>query len=312
MIGNKEDNFISAVVYLHNHENSIESFLQQISGLLQSNFINYEIICVDDGSTDQTLAKIRQAARSVSHCMISIVKLNNFQGYEAAMNAGVDMAIGDYVLEFDSPVIDYDVSLIMDAYRKSGEGYDVVAVINTLYKRASSTLFYSVFNSGAKLQYAVRSESFRLVSRRAINTVYSMGRAVKYRKAFYANCGLKSHCLEYTGKRELIRQKETDRTHRADTATTSLILFTDIAYKLSLGISLFMMLATIFVGIYAVITFVSQQAVEGFTTIILVMTGSFCASFMLFAVVIKYLAIIVQLIFNKQDYRIESVEKITK
>lgn len=312
MIRNKEENFISAVVYLHNREQFVESFLQQVSNLLHENFVNYEIICVDDGSRDQTVAKTKQVAQNLERCTISIVKLNQHQGYEAAMNAGVDMAIGDYVLEFDTPVMDYEPSLIMDAYRKSAEGYDIVAAADTLYQRTSSNFFYRIFNRGAKLQYAVRSESFRLVSRRSINTVYSMGRAIKYRKAFYANCGLKACCLEYTGKKELTRYKETDRSHRMDTATTSLILFTDIAYKLSLGISLFMMLATIFMGVYAVITFASRQAVEGFTTTMLVMTGSFFAVFLLFAIVIKYLSMIVQLIFNKQDYRIESVEKITK
>lgn len=312
MISNKEENFISAIVYLHNHEPFVEMFLQKISDLLGENFINYEIICVDDGSTDQTIPKIKQTVQNLEQCTLSIVKLNNYQGYEAAMNAGVDMAIGDYVLEFDSPVIDYDISLIMDAYRKTGEGYDIVSASNTLYKRASSSFFYRIFNQGARLQYAVRSESFRVASRRSVNTVYSMGRSIKYRKAFYANCGLKSCCLEYTGKKEWMRYKETDRAHRVDTAATSLVLFTDTAYKVSLGISLFMMLATVFMAIYAVVTFVTRRAIEGFTTTMLVMTGSFFAVFVLFAIVIKYLSVIVQLIFQKQDYRIESVEKITK
>ena len=312
MISNKEENFISAIVYLHNDEEFIKKFVKKISSLLNTYFLNYELICVDDGSVDNTIQCIKDIANNINEFTISIVKLNNHQGYEAAMNAGVDMAIGDYVIEFDSAIIDYNIPLIMDVYRKTVEGYDIVSASNTLYKRTSSNLFYNIFNKGAKLQYPVHSESFRIVSRRAINKVYSMGRSVKYRKAFYANCGLKSCCIEYDGKKELLKYKESNKNHRIDTATTSLILFTNIAYKISFGISLFMMFATLFMAVYAIATFVTKKAIEGFTTTMLVMTGSFFAVFILFAIVIKYLSVIVQMLFKKQDYHIESIEKISK
>lgn len=312
MISNKEENFISAIVYLHNDEEFIKEFVTKISSLLNTYFLNYELICVDDGSVDNTIKCIKDIACDINDCTISIVKLNNHQGYEAAMNAGVDMAIGDYVIEFESAIIDYDVSLIMDVYEKTSEGYDIISASNTLYKRISSNLFYGVFNKGAKLQYPVQSESFRVVSRRAINKVYSMGRSVKYRKAFYANCGLKSCCIEYDGKKELLKYKESNKKHRTDTAATSLILFTNIAYKVSFGISLFMMCATVFMAVYAIATFVTRRAIEGFTTTMLVMTGSFFAVFVLFAIVIKYLSVIVQMLFKKQDYHIESIEKLSK
>lgn len=312
MISNKEKNFVSAVVYLHNDVKFIELFIRQILSLLNSTFLNYELICVDDGSTDGTIQRIKQVAESIDNCTISIIKLNNHQGYEAAMNAGVDMTIGDYVFEFDSAIFDYDSSLIIDVYRKAMEGYDIVSASNTLYKRTSSNIFYNLFNKGAKLQYNVQSESFRIVSRRAINKIYSMGRSIKYRKAFYANCGLKATCIEYVGKKELLKYRESNREHRADTAATSLILFTNIAYNLSLGISIFMMLATVLMAIYVITTFVTNRAIEGFTTTMLVMTGSFFAVFVLFAIVIKYLSVLVQIIFNKQEYRIESIEKVTK
>ena len=312
MRSNKEDKFVSVVVYLHNDEKFVELFIKKVSSMLSSSFLNYELICVDDGSSDNTIQKAKEVAESIDDCTTSIVKLNNHQGYEAAMNAGVDMAIGDYVFEFDSAIVDYDFSLVMEVYDKMSEGYDIVSASNTLYKRASSNIFYNIFNEGAKLQYNVQSESFRIVSRRAINKIYSMGRAIKYRKAFYANCGLKSTCIEYKGEKKLLKYRESNREHRADTAAVSLILFTNIAYKVSLGISIFMMLATVFMAIYTVATFITQNAIEGFTTTMLVITGSFFAVFVLLAVIIKYLSVLVQIVFEKQEYRIESIEKISR
>ncbi len=312
MIRNREENFVSAIVYLHNDEKFVKEFVVSAASLLRSHFLNYELICVDDGSDDDTLAALRKVARETEHCTITIVKLNHHQGYEAAMNAGVDMAIGDYVIEFDSAIIDYDISLVMEVYRKTAQGYDIVSASNKLYKRMSSNLFYRIFNRGAGLQYPVQSESFRVVSRRAVNKVYSMGRSVQFRKAFYANCGLKSCCIKYDGKKELLKYRKSNEMHRTDTAATSLMLFTNTAYKVSLAISLFMMLATVFMAVYAIVTFATRGTVEGFATTMLVMTGSFFAVFVLFAVVIKYLSVIVQMLFKKQDYHIESVEKISR
>lgn len=311
MIGNKEENFISAVVYLHNDEKNVPAFVETITKVLNENFVNCELICVDDGSDDHTIEQIKSASKAAEKCTVSVVKLSNCQGYEAAMNAGVDLAIGDYVLEFDSAVIDYDPALIMSLYHKTAEGFDVVSASDSKYKRVSSRLFYSVFNKNANLQYAVQSESFRIVSRRAINKVYAMGESVKYRKAFYANCGLKTACIFYDGNKASAKQKGNSFEQRVDTATTSLILFTNIAYKVSLGISLFMMLATVLMAIYAVITFITDRAIAGFTTTMLVMTGSFFAVFLFFAIILKYLSVLVQMVFSKQEYRIESIEKIT-
>lgn len=311
MVTDKIINFISAVVYVNNNEKLVGSFIENIHKLLSENFLNFEIILIDDGSVDNSSDVIRTAATKTECNSITLVKLNNHQGYEAAMNAGVDLSNGDYVIEFDSPVMDFEPDLIMDVYAKSQEGYDIVSASNSLYKKSSSDLFYSVFNRGANLKYDVQSESFRLVSRRAINKICSMSNKIIYRKAFYANCGLRFFNIKYDGHKDLLKYRSSNREQRTDLAATSLILFTNISYKVALGISFFMMFMTVFMAIYAIVVFTTYGAVEGFTTTMLVITGSFFAVFILFAIVIKYLSVISQMIFSKQNYRIESIEKLS-
>ena len=311
MITEKIINFISAVVYVNNDEKIVGDFIEGIHKVFDENFTNYEIILVDDGSVDNSSDVIRSTAAKTGCNSITLVKLNNHQGYEPAMNAGVDLSNGDYVIEFDSPVLDFDPNLILDVYAKSQEGYDIVSASNSLYKKSSSDIFYSVFNRGANLKYDVQSESFRLVSRRAINKICSMSNTIVYRKAFYANCGLKFCNIKYDGKKELLKYRTSNRKQKTDLAATSLILFTDISYKVALGISFFMMFMTVFMAIYALVVFTTYGAVEGFTTTMLVISGSFFAVFLLFAIVIKYLSVISQMIFSKQPYRLESVERLS-
>ena len=98
---NKEKNFISAVIYVHNAENRITDFLRAVAGVLENNFVKSEIICVNDFSDDGSVDKIKAASREFTKTCISILNMSYFHGVEVAMTAGVDLAIGDFVFEFD-------------------------------------------------------------------------------------------------------------------------------------------------------------------------------------------------------------------
>ena len=116
MISNKEKNFMSAVVYVHNNEKEIGEFLEKINGELNKNFEKYEIICVNDSSTDKSSEEIKKVADSISGTIVSIINMSYYQGIELSMNAGVDLAIGDFVYEFDNINIDYNLDVIMKVF----------------------------------------------------------------------------------------------------------------------------------------------------------------------------------------------------
>ena len=99
--------------------------------------------------------------------------------------------------------------------------------------------------------------------------------------------------------------------HRLDTAINTLILFTDVAYRISIMMSILMMFATLGGVIYTLVIFALKKPVEGYTTTMLVLTGSFFGVFAILAIIIKYLSILVDLNFKKQKYIIESIERIT-
>jgi dolichol-phosphate mannosyltransferase len=222
MLTNKEKNFISAVVYLHNNESLIGNFLQSIDKQLDENFDKYEIICVNDHSTDNSIQEIKKIANCIKGAL-SIINLSFYQGLELAMNAGMDLSIGDFVYEFDSIVMDYPIETIMKIYRRSLEGFDIVSVGPQSIERRSSKLFYSVYNKFSNTNYKIRTESFRILSRRAINRVHAMSRTIPYRKAFYANCGLKTDMIIYDNQ-SIDKGKQTQllKESRKDTAINSI------------------------------------------------------------------------------------------
>jgi len=306
---NKQKTFISAVVYICNAEMIIENFLRSLYGVLNNHFEKFEIICANDASNDGSIDTIKKLAGDFTNCTLSILNMSYYQGVEAAMNAGIDLAIGDFVFEFDSTVIDYDIELITRLYDRSLEDYDIVSCGRENI-RASSKLFYSLYNRHSGAQYKLKSETFRIISRRAINRVHSMSENLPYRKALYSNCGLKVDYIHYKPTSKRNKHKQSLKSPH-DTALTALILFTNLTYKVTLLFTFIMMAATLGTVGYVVAVYITGNPIEGYTTMMLLISGAFFAVFAVLTVIIKYLSVILGLIFHKQKYVFESIEKVT-
>ena len=288
MNGDKEKNFVSAVIYIHNNEGAILAFLAGLCRVMQANFEKYEIICVDDASTDQSVAKVRDFSSQSDTAMISIIKMSYYQGLEHSMNAGMDLAIGDFVFEFDRIQLDFDFQLIMQIYRHSLTGFDIVNAAPKNGAGFVSKMFYVLYNRYSKQAYKLQTESFRVLSRRGINRVHSLSKTIPYRKAIYANCGLKMDTVYYE---PLSKQDRTVSENRWNMAINSLILFTDVAYRFASLLAIGMMVITACIGIYALLIYFDRQPVVGWTSMMLLLSGGFFGIFAIAAIVIKYLSI---------------------
>ena len=236
---------------------------------------------------------------------LTVVNMSLRQGVERAMNAGLDAAIGDFVFEFDRPAMNYAPDLIWQAYQKALTGFDVVNVCPSR-QRPMSTAFYRVFNKFSNSPYKLSTDAFRLVSRRAINRVKAISDDLAYRKAAYAASGLACASLTFEGA------AAKDDGPRLDKAVDSLALYTDAGYKMSLGISLGMMVLTLLALIYTVAVFCLGQPIAGWTTTMLVLSAGLSGLFFILTIAVKYLDLLVRLTFKKQSYLIEGVEKLQK
>lgn len=314
MMKNKEKNFMSAVIYIHNAEDRIEKFLKTIIEVMEENFEKSEVICVNDFSDDNSVSIIKKVSETAEFTTVSVLNMSYFHGLEAAMNAGVDLSIGDFVLEFDSTIFDFDKAEIMKIYWKSLEGYDIVSASPNTKQKFTSNLFYFFFNKFANLSYKMYTESFRVLSRRVINRVGSMNKSVPYRKAVYANCGLKTINIKYEVIPEVVKGKRNKIEHkyRRGLAIDMLILFTGVGYSFSKVMTVVMMLMTAFMAIYSVAVYLTSTPVAGWTTTILFMSFAFFGLFGILTIVIKYLQILVDLVFRRKRYNFENIEKLTK
>ena len=309
---NKEKNFISAVVYVHNAEKQIDGFLKLIISFLEDNFEHSEIICVNDCSKDKSLEKIKNLSKQARETSVSVVNMSYFHGLELSMNAGVDLAIGDFVFEFDSIIIDYDIEELMNIYRRALQGYDIVSAVPNRKERISSCIFYKVFDAFSDLPYTMHTESFRILSRRVINRISSMNKTVPYRKVIYAASGLRTDHITYKPHICTIKRDKEENHYRMGLAIDSLILFTNVGYKFSMAMTVAMMILSITMLIYTVIIYLISHPVVGWTTTVLFMSVAFFGLFGILTIIIKYLQILINLVFKRKQYSFESIEKLTK
>lgn len=312
----KESKFVSVVVYLHNSGRNIAPFFDRVLGMFRENFEKYEIICVNDASTDDSVEELKKyfdGGRD-GGCMINIIHMSYFHGLEASMNAGRDMAIGDFVYEFDDINPDYPARLIREVYDRLLTGYDIVSASCKGKIKFTSRMFYLFYNMTSNSKNRIGQETFRILSRRAINRVMSMGQYIPYRKAVYVNCGLKTDTVYYESEGGIGRNKgKADRNERTSLAIDSFIYFTNVLERLSLLISGAFLLFTLGVVVYIVSSiFSASKPVEGWLSTMGFLSLGFFGVFSLLTIILKYLSVMLSLIFKHQRYLIEGVEKISK
>lgn len=311
----KEKKFISLVIYLHNNGAHLKQFLDQVLPVCEKNFEQFELVCVDDGCSDDTIDILREyISRNNINIMVNVVHMSFFHGLESSMNAGRDLAIGDFVYEFDNIFVDYDPNLIIQVYHKLLEGNDIVAASSRAKLRFTSRVFYALYNKTSRGNGKIGPETFRLVSRRGINRINAMGQSIPYRKAVYMNCGLHAATINYDCKDEDIRRRrKAAPSERTSLAFDSFIYFTNVMERISTIISAAFLLLSVAMGLYTISDiFNKTKPVEGWLSTMSFLSLGFFGVFALLTIILKYLSVMLNLIFKQQQYLVSDIEKIVK
>ncbi len=303
----KEKLFFSMVVYVHNAEQNIAAFLQESLAYLNARFERFEVILVNDASQDQTLKVIEQAAQEESH--LSIINLAWRHGHELAMLAGSDLAIGDMVLELETTIRDYEFSLIDQMLEQALKGTDIVTANPSKKINFFSALFYAVFNRISFVPITLKTERLRLISRRALNRVLASKEKVRFRKIIFQLSGFSFKELAYEPSHTIKRIAAEKRFgQRLETAIEILLIYSNIGSRLCFYIAMFFLLLSMAIGTYAILIFINlATVVEGWTTLMLVLSTGFSGLFIVLGILAKYVALIMTEVRKKPLYVVKSV-----
>lgn len=305
----KEKNYISLVIYLHNDEEIVEKNLLGIDQIFSKYFSDFEIIAVNDFSTDRTIEKIK-GIQDQFHAPITILNLSYYHGLELSMVSGQKIAIGDYIYEFDTLNVDYDYELLMDLYRTSLTGYDIVALAPDVKPSFFNRVFYRLLEISSLRKMKLYTETARIISRRAINRVGILNNNVNYRKASYHYSGLPTKHVFYKPTHKMAYNQLSFST-KFNLGYEIMIRYSHIASTISIGLSmLFFVFSILMIGFVVGSYIVVQNIASGWTTSMMFLTISFSGLFLVLSMILKYLDMLLRDKTVSKSYVYDSIEQL--
>lgn len=194
MLSNQIPVRISVVVPLYNEQENIDALFRRLLAVLEALNTSYEVICVNDGSRDNTLKNLLEYHQC--YPQIKVVNLSRNFGKDIAMSAGIDYSQGMAVIPIDADLQD-PPELIAEMIEKWHEGYDVVyasrrvRIGESWFKRFSAEGFYQVINKLSRVSIPPNTGDFRLIDRRVVESIKKMPERQRFMKGIFAWVGYK-------------------------------------------------------------------------------------------------------------------------
>jgi len=192
---------LSFVVPMHNEEKVLDTLLQRLNAVITGLGVAAEIVCIDDGSKDSTLAMLK--TRAAADPRIKVIALTRNFGKEAALTAGVDAAVGDMVVPIDADLQD-PPELVAEFVAMWERGYDVVYGVradrrsDTWFKRTTAGAFYRIFNSLTASPIPASTGDFRLMDRQVVEALMQLPERNRFMKGLFAWVGFRQVGVSYT------------------------------------------------------------------------------------------------------------------
>lgn len=198
---------LSIIVSMYNEEDSLKSFFVEIKKVLDSlTKYSYEIVCIDDGSTDKTFLLLTQYAKKDER--IKVIKFSRNFGKEYGMMAGLKYCRGRAAIPMDVDLQD-PPELIERFVEKWEEGYDMVYGIrkdrqsDTFLKRMTAKMFYKIYNLMTRSPIPYNAGDYRLLDRKVINAILSLRENNIFMKGIFGWTGFKSVGIKYTRQKRV-------------------------------------------------------------------------------------------------------------
>jgi len=262
---------LSVVLPAYNEEQNIANTAQVISALLQEHEIPYELIFVSDGSKDGTYAEIEKVA-AANPCVKGAQFSRNF-GKEAAIFAGLELACGDAVVVMDCD-LQHPPEMLPKMWEMWKAGAEVVEGIKSrrgresIFYRMSAGLFYKIMSKLIKMDMNASSD-FKLLDRKVVNVLLELPERNTFFRALTFWAGFRTEKLEYEVQERQFGQSKWSFFSLMRYAIANATSFSTLPLQLVTVMGVCSILFSVVLAVQTLIKYLMGTAVEGFTTVIL-------------------------------------------
>ena len=262
---------LSIVLPAYNEEQNIANTARVLSEVLEENHIEYELVFVSDGSRDGTFSEIGKAARE--NPRIRGAEFSRNFGKEAAIFAGLEMAEGNAVIVMDCD-LQHPPQAIPQMWKLWLEGAEVVEGIKEsrgkekLSYKLSAGLFYQIMSKLIKMDMKASSD-FKLLDRKVVDTLLSLPERNTFFRALTFWAGFRTESVFYEVQERQFGESKWSFFSLMKYAITNATSFSTLPLQLVTVMGIVSILFSVALFIQTLVRFFSGTAVEGFTTVIL-------------------------------------------
>ncbi|MEW6118589.1 MAG: glycosyltransferase family 2 protein [Pseudomonadota bacterium] len=265
---------VSVIAPAYNEEAVLPEFHRRLVSVFENCDCDLEIVYVNDGSRDGTIAVLR--ALHAQDPRVTVVDLSRNFGKEIAMTAGFDHACGDAVVVIDTDLQD-PPELIPDMIRLWRDGHDVVYAQRTAregeswFKKATASTFYRLIQRMSRVRIPEDTGDFRLMSRRAVDALLQLREQHRFMKGLFAWVGFPAVALPYRRDPRFAGETKWNYWKLWNFALEGITSFSTVPLKLASYLGLLISIfAFVYAGIVIYKTLVFGEPVQGYPSLMVV------------------------------------------
>lgn len=300
---------LSVVLPAYNEEQMLAKTCRTLKKILDLAEINYELVIVDDGSTDQTWKIIEETAEKDRN--VTGVHFSRNFGKEAAIVAGLAQASGNAVAVMDCD-LQHPPEVLVKMYRLWEQGYEVVEGIKksrgteTVFHRKSAGFFYRIMSRATGFNMENASD-FKLLDRKAVESVLSMPERSMFFRATSSWVGFKSTSVLFEVQEREAGESKWSTGSLIRYAFRNIVAFTTLPLQfVTIGAG-GCFICSLLLLIYSLVRCYTGHAVEGYTTLLIVMLFIGSAVMMSLGIIGYYIARIYEEVKRRPRYIVSRI-----
>ena len=273
---------LSLVIPLYNEEVLVERLLERVVLALNAFTEAYEVICVDDGSTDATLALLKAAHRREPR--VKVLALSRNFGHQAAYTAGLSLAKGNYIAMMDGDLQDPPELLAAMYAKLTGTERDDIDIVygkrtrrgESLQKAFSIRVFHKLFTRLSGIPDADNVGNFSMMNRTALSAFLSLEERNRYLPGLRFFIGFKQGYVEYERDERIDGEAKMNFTKLVRLGLDAIFSFSDFPIRLCFFTGMVGIVVFLLAGIYTLFAKFNGEAITGWssTTLSIYFLGS--------------------------------------
>lgn len=311
---NLKKKILSVVVSVYNEEQALKDCYAQMKRVFDTLSWDYELIFVNDGSSDGSLKILK--ALAAEDQKVKLISFSRNFGHEAAMIAGLDYSTGDGVVCMDAD-LQHPPECILRIIRAFEEGNEVINMVRTrnqsagLIKNITSSSFYWLINRISDVHFEPNASDFFAVSRSVAEVLRGNYREkVRFLRGYVQNVGFQKTTLEYEAGVRVAGESKYSLKKLFIFSVNTILCFSNMPLKLGIYAGILSGAAGIGVLIYTLFT--RQGAPSGYATIVVLICFMFAMMFLLIGIIGEYIAILFTELKDRPVYIVRETVNIEK